>query len=136
MPKTRGVNRCLKEGLGGPWSRSESNMHINCLKTLAAFLMIKCFTRDCRSVIILLRMDNMSAITYEQAWGHNFTKFDSHNKKNLALVPAEHLLRVQNVITDKELRVMNDRTDWKLSWLRGCSKKHSINAPPPPTTSI
>ena len=38
------------------------------------------FTRDCRSVIILLRMDNMSAITCEQAWGHNFTKFDSHNQ--------------------------------------------------------
>ena len=56
-------------------------MHINCLKALAAFLVIKCFTRDCRSVIILLRMDNTSAITYEQAWEHNFTKFDSHNKK-------------------------------------------------------
>ena len=54
---------------GRPWSRSESNMHINCLEALAAFLAIKCFARDRRSVTILLRMDDMSAVTYVNKLG-------------------------------------------------------------------
>ena len=63
-------DRCIKTGLGatsqgvqtgGPWSTPESN---NCLEALAAFLEIKCFIWDRRSVTVRLRMDNMSAITY------------------------------------------------------------------------
>ena len=108
-------DRCIKEGLGGPWSRSESNMHINCLEALAAFLAIKCFTRDCKSVTILLRMDNMSAITYVNKLGGTISQNLTAIIKKLALMPAEHLPGVQNVITDKESCVMKDKTDWKLN---------------------
>ena len=106
-------------GGGGPWSRSESNMHINCREALAAFLAIKCFARGCRSVTILHRMDNMSAITCEQAWGRNFTELDRTLwlwclQRDISLI-AEHLPGVQNAIADEESRVMKDRTDWKLN---------------------
>ena len=108
---------------GGPWSRSESNMHINCLEALAAFLAIKCFARNRRSVTILLRMDNMSAVTYVNKLGgtvsQNLTAITKSLwlwclQKDISFI-AEHLPGVQNAIADEESRVMKDRTDWKLN---------------------
>ncbi len=49
---------------GGPWSREEQNLHINCLEMLAAFLAFKAFFREERSIHVLLKMDNTSAIAY------------------------------------------------------------------------
>ena len=108
---------------GGPWSRSESSMHINCLEALAAFLAIKCFARDRRSVTILLRMDNMSAVTYVNKLGGTVSQNVTAITKNLWLwclqrdisLIAEHLPGVQNTIADEESRMMKDRTDWKLN---------------------
>ena len=65
---------------GGPWSRSESNMHINCLEALAAFLVIKCFAQDRR---ILLRMDDMSAISYVNKPGGTISQNLTAISKNL-----------------------------------------------------
>ena len=95
-------------------------MHINCLEVLLA---IKCFARDRRSVTILLRMDNTSAITYVNKLGGTVSQSLTAITKNLWLwclqrdisLIAEHLPGVQNTIADKESRMMKDRTDWKLN---------------------
>ena len=70
---------------GGPWSKTESKLHINCLEALAAFVAVKCFVWDHRSVAVLLRMDNTSTVTM----GHSVTETDSHNKGFVILVSAE-----------------------------------------------
>ena len=43
---------CRGVRTGGPWSREEQNLHINCLEMLAALLAFKCFFRDERSIHI------------------------------------------------------------------------------------
>ena len=44
--------------------------HINCLEDLAAFHAVKCFVRDKKkSITVLLRMDNTTAVTYVNKLG-------------------------------------------------------------------
>ena len=47
-----------------PGKREEQKLHINCLKLLGAFLAFKCFFKDKKSIHVLLKMDNTSAIAY------------------------------------------------------------------------
>ncbi len=113
--------------MGGPWSKAESKLHINCLEALAAFLAVKCFLRDRRSVTVLLRMNNLSAVTYRYvnklvgtvsqsltAITKDLWLWCLHRDIHVTLI-AEHLPGVQNTIADEESRVMKDRTDWKLN---------------------
>ena len=98
-------------------------MHINCLEALAAFLAVKCFVRERRNLTKLLRMDNMSAVTYVNKLGGTVSQSLTSITKNLWLwymqrditLVAEHLPRVQNCVADEESRVMKDRTDWMLN---------------------
>ena len=55
---------CEGVRISGPWSETESHLHINCLELLAATLAVKCFARDKEDIMILLRMDNTTAIAY------------------------------------------------------------------------
>ena len=43
--------------------------HINCQEALAAFHAVKCFVRDKKSITVLLRMDNTTAVTYVNKLG-------------------------------------------------------------------
>ena len=75
-------------------------MHINCLETLAAFLTM---ILDRRSVTVLLRMDNMSAVTYVNKLGTVSQELTAITKdlwlwclqRDITLV-AKHLPGVQN----------------------------------------
>ena len=101
---------------GGSWSRPESNMHINCLEALAAFLVIKCFVQDRRSVIVLLRMDNTYVNKLGGKVSQNLIAIIKElwlwcPQRDISLI-AEHLPGIQNTIADK---VMKDRTDWRLN---------------------
>ena len=68
--------------LENPWHLRE---------VMAAFLAIKCFTRDHRSVTINPAQNGQYECHHicEQVWGHNFTERDSHNQELMALVPAD-----------------------------------------------
>ena len=55
---------CEGARTGGPWSSEERQWHINCLEALAAFHAVKCFVRDRKSITVLLRMDNTTAVAY------------------------------------------------------------------------
>ena len=55
---------CQDVRTGGPWSKTERQMHINCLELLAATLAVKCFAKDKRNIRIHLRMDNTTALNY------------------------------------------------------------------------
>ena len=54
---------------GGLWTQEEQKHHINYLELLAAFLALKTFARDCHSVAILLRIDNVTAIAFVNKMG-------------------------------------------------------------------
>ena len=54
---------------GGPWSKQEQRLHINCLELPAAFLAFKCFFKNKRSIHVLQKMDNTSAIAYSNKMG-------------------------------------------------------------------
>ena len=103
---------------GGPWSREEQSLHINCLELLAAILAIKCFAKKERSIKIVLMMDNTSAIAYINKLGGTV----SPELKQLWLwcmerdisLQAQHLPGSLNTIADRESRVMVDRTDWMI----------------------
>ena len=60
---------CRGTKTGGPWSREEQSLHINCLEMLAAFLAFKCFFREEKSIHVHLKMDNASAIAYINKMG-------------------------------------------------------------------
>ena len=54
--------RC-KESTGGCWSVVETSYHINYQELLAAFLALQTFASQ-HKITVLLRMDNVSAVTY------------------------------------------------------------------------
>ena len=105
--------RCMKASMGGHWSVEESTHHINYLELLAAFLALKTFANTQKGPI-LLRMDNISAVTHiNQKGGTHSTQLS-----NLALevwkwclqrqltIQAEHLPGSLNLVVDS--RVQND----------------------------
>ena len=113
---------CQGSRTGGPWSETEQQWHINCLEALAAFLAVKCFARDRRGVTILLRMDNITAVTYVNKLGGTVSQQMNSIVKELWLwcmnrditLTAEHLPGFLNTIADEESRVMKDNSDWML----------------------
>ena len=50
---------CQNQRTGGPWSQTESQMHINCLELLAATLAVQTFLKHKTRLSVLLRLDNM-----------------------------------------------------------------------------
>ncbi|KAJ1148938.1 hypothetical protein NDU88_001762 [Pleurodeles waltl] len=56
--------RCGDLSFGGHWTPQELNLHINCLELLADSFAIKSLTRDRVSCVVLLWMDNVSAVQY------------------------------------------------------------------------
>jgi hypothetical protein len=107
---------------GGPWSRQEQTLHINCLELLAVFLAFKCFFRNKRSIHILLKMDNTSAVAYINKMGGTVSPALNGINKEFWLwcmerdisVQAQHLAGRLNVTADEESRVLKDRSDWML----------------------
>ena len=107
---------------GGLWTQEEQKHHINYLELLAAFLALKTFARDCQSVAILLRIDNVTAIAFVNKMGGPH----STPLSNLAVemwkwccnrtifVHAEHLPGKDNVRADWESRHAKDSSDWMI----------------------
>ncbi len=113
---------CNGARTGGPWSRLEQTLHINCLELLAATLAVKCFAKGKTALSIMLKMDSAAALTYINKRGGTsspeLTKLAKElwlwcMERNISL-SAEHLPGVQNTIVDEESKVMKDRTDLML----------------------
>ena len=114
---------CEGARTGGPWSSEERQWHINCLEALAAFHAVKCFVRDRKSITVLLRMDNTTAVAYVNKLGGTVSPRLNTIVRELWLwcmnrditLVAEHLPGVLNTIVDQESRIMRDRSDWMLN---------------------
>ena len=108
---------------GGVWTAEEATHHINYLELLAAFLAIKAFGKDWRDTAVLLRMDNITAVSYVNHKGGTtslklcklaITMWTWCTSRNITLT-AEHLPGHLNVTADQELWLVRDRCDWMLS---------------------
>jgi len=114
---------CSHQRTGGPWSKQEVQMHINCLELLAATLALKTFAKGKSGISILLRMDNTTAVAYINNQGGTVSRELVALTKELWLwcllrdisIKAQHLPGILNGVADKESREMLDRSDWKLN---------------------
>ena len=58
-----------EEKTGGLWTVEEAQSHINLLELKAAYLALQCFLKEKKSVSVLIRMDNQTAISYVNRMG-------------------------------------------------------------------
>ena len=108
---------------GGPWSFEEKRLHINCLELLAGSLAVKTFTKSKVCAHVKLLMDSTSAFAYINKMGGTHSKSLANLAidlwewcfQNHLIVSAQHLPGRLKVRADRESRVLEDSSDWKLS---------------------
>ncbi|KAJ1118581.1 hypothetical protein NDU88_006772 [Pleurodeles waltl] len=114
--------RCGDISFGGRWTPQELDMHINCLALLAGSFAIKSLTQDRISCVVLLRMDNVSAVQYINGLGGTRSKALAELAKdfwhfcleNQISVTVEYLPGSQNTLADWNSRFLSDSSDWQL----------------------
>ena len=114
--------RCGSLQTGGPWSPTEARMHINCLELLAATLAIQAFAKKQENILVHLKMDSTSALTYINKMGGTVSPNLNRLTKDLwtwclarnITLRAYHLPGALNEKADEESRIMKDRSDWML----------------------
>ena len=105
-----------KSRTGGVWSTEKALHHINYLELLAAFLAIQAFGKTWERITILLRIDNVTAVTYINQKGGTTSNqlcqlslsiWSWCTAKSLLLV-AEHLPGHLNTMADQESQSIRD----------------------------
>lgn len=117
---------CNGERIGGMWSKSEQNLHINQLELIAAYFVLKSFANHVHNTGILLRIDNTTAIACINKMGS--VQFPHLNKISREIwewcqernihIYASYIKSKDNVIADQESRNTNIDTEWELSTLK------------------
>ena len=108
---------------GGPWSEEEKKYHINCLELLAATLAVKSFVKDQQNKVVLLLIDNQTAVAYINNLGGTISAQAKVLARTLWMwslergitLQAQYLPGEENVRADQESRVMRDHSDWMLN---------------------
>lgn len=114
---------CNKERCNGFWNNIESTFHINYLEILAAFNGLKCFAKHLQNCYILLRIDNITAISLINRMGS--VKYSSLNfitkkiwqwceARNI-YVFASYINTHQNIEADRESRSLKIETEYSLN---------------------
>jgi hypothetical protein len=113
---------CQGETTQGQWSVAEATKHINVLELTAAYFAVKAFTSERTVKHVHLRVDNK--VTMAQINKMGGPRSWSLMEVTLPLwqyclsrgitLTAEYLEGRLNVIADRESRVFNDMSDWKL----------------------
>ena len=107
----------------GPWTASETSLHINELELQAAFNTIRTFAARSRDIAIRIHLDNTTAVCYINKGGGTRSKRLTDlaelliawcEHRNIAII-AVHVAGKLNVIADEESRSKWDSSDWKLS---------------------
>ena len=113
---------CKGVSIGGHWSPSEEQLHINALELLAATLAIKAFVKDKSNMAVLLQMDNRSSVAYINRLGGTKSTVLTELAKELwdwALprkihISAVHIPGTSNTRADIASRYWVDTSDWQL----------------------
>ena len=116
------------------WLDNERSQHINVLELKAAFLALKSFLKNQSHKVVCLRMDNTTAVAHVNNKGGTrstclvFLTLELWRwcLKRDIMISAQHVPGKLNTIADRESRVFNDTSDWKIDpriispFLRGC----------------
>ena len=114
---------CEDESVHCFWNEEERLLHFNFLELLAAFWALKSFADNLRDCEILLRVDNTTAIAYiNKMGGIEFPHLNSLSrviwdwcqKKNIWIF-APYIASKDNIEADKQSRIKNLDTEWKLA---------------------
>lgn len=106
----------------GPWTSAESSYHINELEVLAAFNVLRTFTRDSKGIYVEIFMDNFTAVCYVNKGGGTASKRMTEITSCLFAwcevrqisIRAHFLPGRENIIADEESRNLPDSSDWQL----------------------
>ena len=106
----------------GYWSEEDQKRHINFLEIKAIFFGLQCFTKESRNINVLIRTDNMTALTYINRMGG--VQFPYLNvlaryiwqwceERNIWLV-ASYIQSKLNMEADKASRIISEEAEWCL----------------------
>ena len=112
-----------KTDIGGRWTYSESENHINALELLAAFMCLQSFCKDKKGLHVMLKLDNTTAVAYVNHKGG--THSEACNKMALDIwewaiekdiwLSASHVPGIKNTVADLRSRVFYDNKEWSLN---------------------
>ncbi|XP_044581549.1 uncharacterized protein LOC123263077 [Cotesia glomerata] len=106
----------------GFWSQKDKKFYINYLELLAAFFALKCFASNLSNCEVLMRIDNITAISYiNKAGGIKFPHLSALAReiwqwcegKNI-WIKASYIASKENIDADAASRVTNLDTEWEL----------------------
>lgn len=114
---------CDGQTASGQWSPAERTLHINHLELLAAYFAIKIFTKNYNNCLVLLRVDNTTAMSYINRMGG--VQFPHLNKvtrdiwqwceTRKILITASYIKSSDNVLADHESRRSHPDVEWELT---------------------
>lgn len=128
---------CGSDRVNGWWKENEKHFHINYLELLAIFLALKSFAEKKRSINILLRVDNTTAISYVNRMGGvqfpHLTELSRSiwqwcEEREIWLF-ASYINSKENVVADFESRKINPDIELQLSDLEYKSITASFGEP-------
>lgn len=94
---------CEGKRASGSWSHSERQNHINFLELKAAFLGLKCFTKEINNSKILLRIDNTTAVAYiNKCGGIQFPHVNSITREIWQYCEERHIWIFTSYINTKD----------------------------------
>lgn len=106
----------------GLWTADERKLHINALEMKAVVFAVKSFTKNRENVSIHLQVDNTTTVSYVNKMGGTKSLDMIQISKELweyclgkqIMITAEHLPGRLNTIADRESRMYQDSSNWKL----------------------
>ena len=125
---------CEKPETGGMWTKQEQALHINALELLGAKLGLFSFFKDKKDIKhIRVMMDNNTAVAYINNMGGirsdlcDDIAFDiwQWTPEQQIWVSAAHIPGSENVVADKNSRIFERSSEWKL---RESVCKHIVSA--------
>lgn len=121
--KTGWGGTCNGVPCGGPWTPTESELHINVLEIKAAFLTLKCYAEKLSNKHVRINIDNMTAVSAINHMGTSHSLLCNQLaselwswciEKNIWL-SAAYIPGKDNVIADYESRRKSDMSkEWML----------------------
>ena len=115
---------CQGVQIGGAWSLEERSLHINCLELVGAWNAVQSFCQGKTNLVVLIWMDNTSAISYINHMGGTrlsalaqiAVQFWTWALQKEIVHKARHIAGVENVTADRMSQmIVRDWSDWLLN---------------------
>ena len=115
---------CQGIQIGGARTKKELNLHINCLELLGAWNAVQAFFQNKTNLMVLIWMDNSSAVTYTNHMGGTWStalteiaiQFWTWALQRGIILRSRHIAGVMYVTANRmSWMSVRDRSDWRLN---------------------